>query len=62
MDKTAKTLTLQQRVSLLEEQQKLFLEQFMKFNNIVKDLAEALLIIEKEKTTCQQNTKLKQDE
>jgi hypothetical protein len=53
MDKQAKTLTLQQRVSLLEEQQKLFLEQFMKFSNIVKNLAEALLIIEKEKIACQ---------
>jgi hypothetical protein len=52
MNKTAKTLTLQQRVSLLEEQQKLFLEQFMKFSNIVKDLAETLLTIEKEKTAC----------
>jgi hypothetical protein len=49
MDKTAKTSTLQQRVSLLEEQQKLFLEQFMNFGDIVKDLAETLLIIEKEK-------------
>jgi hypothetical protein len=47
MDRIAKTSTLQQRVSLLEEQQKLFLEQFMNFGNIVKDLAETLLIIEK---------------